>query len=212
MTTIPHETGIADVVDRARHGDEDAWNDLVGRYASLVNSVTRRYRLSTADAADVSQNVWLLLLRHLSDLREPRSLPGWILTTTARECLRLRSVNQRTMTFDPQQAWALEQYGPALWRSVGQQEAPNEELLREESRRSVRQGLAELEPSQSELLLLLFADPPISYRQVSLRLGIPIGSIGPTRARLLRKLERSGAVRRLIGVVERHPDSTPTAA
>ena len=77
------------------------------------------------------------------------------------------------------------------------QEAPAEDLLRQERRRAVRDGLAELKPEQRELLLLLHAEPPVSYQEISRRLGIPTGSIGPTRARCLEKLRRTSALRLL---------------
>ncbi len=203
MSSTRTESSATDLVDRARRGDEQAWAELVSRYQSLVDSVTRRHHLSADDAADVSQNVWLLLLEHLGDLREPQALPGWIATTTARACLRVLAPQRRTVTFDPQQAWEGKGFGPdAGWTSVGKPAEPGEGLMRVESHRAVRRALAELTPAHRELLLLVVADPPLSYRQISSRLGVPIGSIGPTRARLLRKLRRSSAVEELMGAGE----------
>src|SRR5215469_715947 len=74
---------------RARDGDERAWPALVERYAPLIWSLCRRYRLNTSDTADVSQNVWLLLVNHLGKIRDPAALPGWLATTTRRECARV---------------------------------------------------------------------------------------------------------------------------
>src|SRR5215471_20482266 len=83
-----------DLVTRARHGDEQAWDALVERYAPLVWSICRRYRLSDADIHDVSQSVWLDLVIHLGKLRDPAALPGWLTTTTRRQCSRARHAAQ----------------------------------------------------------------------------------------------------------------------
>src|SRR5689334_23629544 len=77
---------VTDLVTRAGSGDKQAWDVLVERYAPLVWSICRRYRLSGADAADVGQNVWLRLVEQLDRLRDPAALPGWLVTTTQREC------------------------------------------------------------------------------------------------------------------------------
>ena len=80
---------LDDLVTRARAGDQASWNALVDRFLPLVNGVIRRFRLSSADADDVNQTVWLRLVEHLGDLREPRALPGWLVTTTRNEALRV---------------------------------------------------------------------------------------------------------------------------
>ena|SRR5690348_4638066 len=79
---------VATLVMRARNGDQLAWDALVERYAPLIWSLCRRYRLDAADTADVSQNVWLQLVNHLGKIRDPAALPGWLATTTRRECQR----------------------------------------------------------------------------------------------------------------------------
>ena len=72
-----------------RNGDKQAWDALVERYAPLIWSICRRHRLGRADADDVGQSVWLRLVDQLDRVRDPAALPGWIATTTRRECLRL---------------------------------------------------------------------------------------------------------------------------
>lgn len=213
MTETVDETSTADLVERARRGDPGGWDELIGRFQPLVTSATRRYRLSAADAADVSQTVWLRLFNHLDNLREPRALPGWIATTAANACLDVLAVARRTLALDPQASGEIEQLGVAdAWGSGGERAEPDASLLRTESRRAVRRGLAELTPTQRELLLLVVADPPVPYKQISRRLGVPIGSIGPTRARCLKKLQRSHAVRELIGTATVPPSTLPAAA
>src|SRR5271169_2478265 len=77
---------VTDLVTRARDGDQQAWGALVERYAPLIWSICRRYRLSDADAEDVGQAVWLHLVDQLANLRDPAALPGWLVTTTRRQC------------------------------------------------------------------------------------------------------------------------------
>jgi RNA polymerase sigma factor (sigma-70 family) len=166
--------------------DEGAWNELVRRFAGLVAFVIRRHRLSGADAQDVSQLVWLHLVEHLGEIREPAALAGWLATTTRRECVRHLRANDRTVAVDP---LVLTTADPA-----GVPEA-DDLLLAAELRQALRDGLAELAPRQRELLLMLTADPPYPYAEISRRLDIPIGSIGPTRRRLLDRLRDTGAVR-----------------
>ena len=80
---------VVALVNRASGGDQAAWNEIVDRYAPLVWTICTRYRLSNHDREDVGQNVWLLLVEQLGKLREPAALPGWLATTTHRECLRV---------------------------------------------------------------------------------------------------------------------------
>src|SRR5215813_1174673 len=83
------DQSVVTLLIRARDGDERAWAALVERYAPLIWSLCRRYRLDTTDTADVGQNVWLLLVNQLSKIRDPAALPGWLATTTRRECTRV---------------------------------------------------------------------------------------------------------------------------
>jgi RNA polymerase sigma factor (sigma-70 family) len=178
---------VAELVDRARQGDQQAWDDLVERFLPLVCALIARHRLRGHDADDVNQTVWLRLVEHLTDLREPRALPGWIATTTRHECLRVIDRSRRTLAVDPQSA-------PQFDRP-GEQAALDEDLLALERQQALRAALAELPEERRELLTLLLADPPLPYREVSRLLGIPVGSIGPTRARALEQLRNSNALR-----------------
>jgi RNA polymerase sigma factor (sigma-70 family) len=166
--------------------DEEAWNELVRRFAGLVAFVIRHYRLSAADTQDVSQLVWLRLVEHLSDIREPSALPGWLATTTRHECERYLRVNGRSVAMDP-----------LTMRLTDKTDGPeiDELLLAAERRQVLLDGLRELTEQQRELLLMLTADPPYAYAEISRILGIPIGSIGPTRSRVLDKLRDTEAVR-----------------
>ncbi len=177
---------VALLVVAARRGDEEAWNAIVERYLPLVYSVTRAHRLPQRDAEDVNQTVWLRLIEHLDDIREPRALPKWIMTTTKHECLRLIRSRQREVPIDPLVESSLE---------TTEQHEIDADMLRAERHQVLRDALAELSPRHRELLLLLMADPPISNREISRLLDIPIGSIGPTRARCLERLRATPAMR-----------------
>jgi RNA polymerase sigma factor (sigma-70 family) len=193
-STAPIPTPYADpdalpeLVALALQGNQRAWHDLVQRYSPLVSSVIRRFRMNDSDADDVRQNLWMRLVEHLKDIREPRALPGWVMTTTRNEAIRVLAGKRRTEPVDPQQDDRLDNI---------EHTEPDADLIRAEHRAAVHAGLRELRPEHRELIELTFADTPISYQQISTRLGIPIGSIGPTRARCLKKLERTAAIRAL---------------
>ena len=99
------EIRVTGLVTRARNGDAQAWDALVERYAPLIWSICRRHRLEAADAADASQNVWLHLVDHLGNLRDPAALPGWLATTARRECGRVLRAARRTAA-TPGMRWA----------------------------------------------------------------------------------------------------------
>ena len=89
------DSSVSALVARARDGDQPAWNELVERYAPLVWSICNRYRLSRQDIDDIGQTVWLLLVEQLGNIRQPAALPGWLATTTQRECLRVAEGSQQ---------------------------------------------------------------------------------------------------------------------
>jgi RNA polymerase sigma factor (sigma-70 family) len=177
------------LVSSAKEGDQDAWNAIVERYLPLVCAVVRRHRLSEADGDDVCQTVWLRLVEHLHGLREPAALPGWISTTTRNECLRLLAARKRMTPVDPMDSGSLEEVTD---------DVSGADLIAVEERQALREGLAELPAGRRDLLLMLLDDPPIPYAEISDRLGIPVGSIGPTRARALEQIRSTRAVRALM--------------
>jgi RNA polymerase sigma factor (sigma-70 family) len=182
MRDDPH---VVALVTRASGGDQGAWHELVDRYAPLVYTICTRYRLSNHDIEDVGQNVWLLLVEQLSKLREPAALPGWLATTTARECLRVVTAASKAGRL-----------GTGLDDSVlfVDNTVIDEELLAAERNAALRAAFAELPPRCQQLLSMLLSDPPHSYTDIHRELGIPIGSIGPQRARCLERMRRSSAL------------------
>ena len=179
---------VADLVAGARNGDRQAWDALVERYAPLIWSICRRYGISGPAAEDVVQHVWLHLVESLNDLRDPAALPGWISTTTRRECCRIRRV-QGLVADDTQ---VLENLPDHHAKTV------EHELLMAERHATLREAFARLPLPFQRLLALLVADPPVPYAEISARLGIPVGSIGPNRSRSLDRLRRDPAIARLI--------------
>lgn len=186
---------VADLVRDAAAGDQRAWDGLVERYMPLVMSVAARYRLAEGDVADVSQTLWLRLVQSLHTLREPQALPGWIVTTTRNECFRVLRTGQRVTPYDP----LTESPADRVDLRGASTADLDEELLREERHEALLAAFAELPDRHRELLLLLLADPPPSYAEISDRLGMPIGGIGPTRARAVARLRRSPALAALLG-------------
>src|SRR3954451_22557087 len=173
---------VARLVEAAVAGDHRAWEHLVDRYMPLVWWAIWSFRLPAKDAEDASQMVWLALVQHLGRIREPRALPSWIVTTTRRECIALLRSRSRSVPVDFREThaatWVVEpDYDEDHWRS--------------ERHAALLLGLSELPGRQRDLLLLPLSDPPTSYDEISARLGIPKGSIGPTRARALARLRES---------------------
>ena len=179
---------VADLVAGARNGDRQAWDALVERYAPLIWSICRRYGISGPAAEDVVQHVWLHLVESLNELRDPAALPGWISTTTRRECCRIR----RVPGLVADDAQVLENLPDGHAKTV------EHELLMAERHATLREAFARLPLPFQRLLALLAADPPVPYAEISARLGIPVGSIGPNRSRSLDRLRRDPAIVRLI--------------
>ena len=184
------ELVVTDLVTCARKGDKQAWDALVERYSPLIWSICRRHRLRDADAEDVGQSVWLHLVDQLDKIRDPAALPGWLATTTRRECLRvLRAAREPLAAGYRLDAQIL----PAEQARTAEQE-----LLVAERHAALREAFLALPPSDRRLIGLLLEDPPVPYAEISSRLSIPVGSIGPHRGRCLDKMRRHPATAALI--------------
>jgi RNA polymerase sigma factor (sigma-70 family) len=146
---------VTDLVTRARNGDKQAWDALVERYAPLIWSICRRYGLGDADAEDVSQNVWLKLVDQLEKIRLPAALPGWLATTTRRECGRILRV--------PPGARDIGQVPDAQAIPDDDTQTAEEELLAAELRAALREAFAELPPCCQQLIALLTGNPLRTY-------------------------------------------------
>jgi RNA polymerase sigma factor (sigma-70 family) len=180
------ELSTSELLAEAAAGNSAAWNELVDRYSGLVWAVARGFALSMADAADVSQTTWLRLVEHLTKLREPEHLGGWLATTARHECLRLLRKNGREVV-EPDTGIDVESGEPT----------PEAVVLDNERDRLLWLSLGEIPQRCQVLLRALASSPPPSYGDVSAALGMPIGSIGPTRARCLEHLKKRLLVHQL---------------
>jgi RNA polymerase sigma factor (sigma-70 family) len=169
---------MADLLDAARGGNDDALGQITAELTPMLWHVARAAGLGTDDAEDVVQTVWERLLSHLADIRVPQALVSWLVMTAKHEAWRMRSSGRRQLPADQEWLTALPDRAPgteeqivideqyrALWRAVGQLSAPCQELLR----------------------IVAFVPRP-DYQSVSTALGMPVGSIGPTRGRCLEKI------------------------
>jgi RNA polymerase sigma factor (sigma-70 family) len=169
------------LVRDAADGDSAAWNEIVERFSGLLWATCRAYRLSAADAGDVCQLTWLRLLEHLDSIREPARLPGWLATTCRRECLILLRRNRRLQPVD----------GDRLLHLGSDQAGADEPVLVADRDAGLWQAFERLSERCQQILRLLVVIPesgPPSYRLAAEALGVPTGSLGPTRARCLAQL------------------------
>lgn len=160
-------------------GDGSTVTSLVDRFADRVRKVARLHRLAPHDVEDVVQTTWLRLLEHGDSIRDPRAVGAWLETTARRESLRvLRSSTRECPTEELQ----CEDPVPPV---------DERQLLAAERSAALAQALEQLPTHQHRLLSLLLVEPAPSYAQIAKTLDIPIGSIGPTRARCLARLRTS---------------------
>jgi RNA polymerase sigma factor (sigma-70 family) len=170
---------IEAVVRRAASGDLRAWNRLIKQYSRLIWSITAEFRLAESDAADVVQTTWLRFLEHIEDITQPSRVGSWLAATARHECLRSLAARKRVVLgHDVEDIAGVIPHGPEI----------DERLLASENAKVVREALTRLPRQWQRLLELLMADPPASYAEISDQLGLPVGSIGPTRGRCLAKL------------------------
>ncbi|WP_345154585.1 sigma-70 family RNA polymerase sigma factor [Nonomuraea rubra] len=185
---MPEDFAVDALVIRARAGDQGAWDRLVERYAPMLWSICRAYGLDRRDIDDVAQHVWMRAVEHLSRLRAPERLGSWLATTTKRECVRVRRARRRldTAEYPLDAATTADDQGDDITRAV--EEAERNAVL--------RAAFAELSPGCQRLLSLLMLE--VSYTEISARLGMAVGSIGPTRSRCLARLRADAALSALM--------------
>jgi RNA polymerase sigma factor (sigma-70 family) len=179
----PHDV-VAQLLSSAANGDQRAWNKLVERVSALLWSICRSYGLAPADAADAFQLTWLRLLEHLETIEEPARLAGWLGTTCRRECMAILRRGRRLLLssddalFDrvtspapgPDRATLLSDRDAELWVAFGRLSERCQRLLR--------------------VLVLEPEDGAPSYDMAAAVLGMPKGSLGPTRGRCLDQLRK----------------------
>lgn len=169
---------VEDRVRLARTGDPEAWSEIVRRFEGMLQAVVGTYRLPSPDAADVVQTTWLRLAENLDRLQEPSRVGAWLATTARRECVRtLRNLTRELPNEQPE----------PLDREIV---SIDRRLLLADRDSDLWSAFSRLPARDQRLLRLLVAEPQPSYDEIANALGMPIGSIGPTRGRALERLRR----------------------
>jgi RNA polymerase sigma factor (sigma-70 family) len=181
---------ISELVQRAAGGEQSAWDAIVEEYARVVWATVRRYRLQEAQAADAVQTTWLRLVEHLGEIRDPARLPGWLRTTAARACLEIaRDAGRFSFT-----GFAQDECGHPGNASLDPdrvEDLPERSAVREDHIRILRATIETLSPADRQLVDVLLSPVPLSYAEISARLNMPVGSIGPTRGRVLNRMREA---------------------
>jgi RNA polymerase sigma factor (sigma-70 family) len=169
---------LGECLERARNGETGALAGAVRELNPLLWHVARAEGLTAEESADVVQTAWLELLRRLHDIRSPRALTSWLITTTRREAWRTRDRSRQQRP--DAAAWldAVPDPGPG----------PGERLLSEERDSALWRHFQQLPERCRTLLRILAQASRPDYAAVAEALGMPVGSIGPTRGRCLAKL------------------------
>jgi RNA polymerase sigma factor (sigma-70 family) len=172
-----------ELVRRIRAGDGPAWSELVDRYEPMLRRLTRQYRLSGQDADDTVQVTWLRCLEHIDQLASADRVGAWLATICRRECLRLATKGRREVALGE----------PAVTRLIdsGHEEIdPGVEMARRDEHARLSLAITALPERQRSVLLELVRREGQSYLDLSRRLGLPVGSIGPTWQRALARLRQ----------------------
>lgn len=179
---VPVQTAtVAALVEGASAGDPRAWEELVARFGGMIASTGRRYRLTPADIAELQQTTWLRLVENLHRIEQPERIGGWLATTARRESLQLlRRAAKYHGGADQMLANMPDKHLPE----------PDARPIADERDVVLKAAWERLKPRCQNLLSLLIADDPMGYKDLSKLLQMPVGSIGPTRARCLDHLRR----------------------
>jgi RNA polymerase sigma factor (sigma-70 family) len=170
---------VTRLMRRAANGDTWAWEHLIDKYGRLIWSITRDFRLVESDAADVFQTTWMRLIEHIDRIEHADRVGSWLAATARNECLRCLASHKRVV---------LVTEDVTLEPPVEHGAEIDEALLADERAQIVRAAMTQLPHRWQRLMELLMADPPASYAEISDELGLPVGSIGPTRGRVLARL------------------------
>jgi len=179
----------AKLIEMCLDGDVEAWSLLLERYQGLIVGLARRSGLNSSDAEDVFQNVSIMLYTHLADLRDSERIGGWLGTTTRHEISRLfrRSSTALVNTTDA----APEELEAGTPIHAGAESTPENEVIELEKRVFVREAMGELGEECRNLIAMLYkSEEPPSYSDIAKQLRVPVGSIGPKRARCIDKLRK----------------------
>jgi len=169
---------ITALMNAARQGSDDAVGEMVTEFSPLLWHVARAAGLSSGDAEDVLQTVWTRLLEHLDEIRTPAALGGWLVVTAKREAWRVRAAERKQVPTDTDAFAELPDKGSGS----------EERAILDDQSRTLWAAIRQLSPRCHELLRIIAFVPQADYAAVAAKLGMRIGSIGPTRGRCLAKL------------------------
>lgn len=177
-----------ELLTACRDGDESSWEALVDRYQRLIYTIPRRAGLNQDQASEVFQEVFVTLLQKLDDINDPDRLHAWLVTAARRKTWRLMSKERSLRVVDSDD----DDDGEDSMNLIADENPlPDEVLLRLEEQHRVRTAVADLdERCQKLLTMLYYQHEPPSYAEIADIFGTTEGSIGPTRARCLKKLLR----------------------
>jgi RNA polymerase sigma factor (sigma-70 family) len=170
--------GTPALLDAAGRGDQRAWEEIVRRYGGLVTATVRTFRLQDADASDAEQRTWLRLVEHHRRVRDPEHLGGWLTTTASRECLGILRMHRAVADLEDADTLP-DPHGDVEERVIDADEAAQ-----------LWNVVTLLPPRGRAVVRALFADERVPYAEVARSTGIPVGSLGPTRARVLGQLRQ----------------------
>ena len=187
-STDQNDDGHAADVARARAGDPAAWSRLVRRYEGLLRHVARSFRLSRDDVDDVVQQTWLICVQRLHQLQDDACFVGWLATVCRHEATRHLARSRRCEPLDPA-AEALD-----VGRPVGRGALTDDgdlvgDVVLREDLANLRRAIADLPPRQRDVLRALSSEDFTDYAATARTIGVPVGSLGPTRARALVRLQ-----------------------
>jgi RNA polymerase sigma factor (sigma-70 family) len=184
-TAVEHELNenSAEFVERIRARDAFAWREMVDQYEPTLRRIARQYRLSTQESDDVVQITWLRCVEHIDQLTQPGRLLPWLATICRRECLRLATRERREVPID-------ESAITRLIDSKQEEHDPSTEAAHRDDNARLNRAIAALPDRQRTVLLEVLGREDGSYLDISRRLGLPVGSIGPTWQRAVTRLRR----------------------
>jgi RNA polymerase sigma factor (sigma-70 family) len=166
------------LVAHAIQGDSAAWTEIVRRYEPILHATAARFRLSREEHDDAVQRIWQRAVEHLHTVRDGAALPGWLATSMQRECLAMLRARARETPAGDMSDRDANTYEPDVIDVI----AATQET------EALHRAVAELPRHQQAVIRALLETPVPSYAEISNRLNMSIGSIGPTRRRALQRL------------------------
>ena len=174
-----HPSRTEQLVRAAARHDPEAWDELVKEFSPLLRGVVSRFRLGAHQVEDVVQTTWIRLHSRIATIEDPAALPGWLVTTARREAIRAVRAASRELPFDELPASA-----------AADTSSPADRLIVNERRAALRAAVGRLPGRQRTIADAILAETALGYAGIADELGMPVGSIGPMRARCIARLRR----------------------